>query len=336
MEGRYPEASEVFHCAFSEKWDQNYDNWPDNWTRRRGPRYPRYIPIEMIAEATPAGKHCLRIELDGAGAVAYSPPIPISSLYEYVLEGLVRTQGLEHDRAWLSLTFLDADQEELDHHPSVKVRDTLGWQKLRLGPVAAKGDRARFVLIGLHLEPGARADLKGSARFDDLWLGRLPRIALTTGSELQLFTAKEVPLTCHASGFTGHDVAVKCFLEDVHGTILATQEQRLEVGVAEIGIPSVSKAASPSEESPPLVGTALATADPRAGVLPDLRHDARALIALPPAVPGPGRAHPAASERRKPVRLDAPQRRRRVAAADPDRVDQPGGHRVGQVPGLVR
>ncbi|MEN6497909.1 MAG: NEW3 domain-containing protein [Thermoguttaceae bacterium] len=256
MEGRYPEASEVFHCAFSEKWDQNYDNWPDNWTRRRGPRYPRYIPIEMIAEATPAGKHCLRIELDGAGAVAYSPPIPISSLYEYVLEGLVRTQGLEHDRAWLSLTFLDADQEELDHHPSVKVRDTLGWQKLRLGPVAAKGDRARFVLIGLHLEPGARADLKGSARFDDLWLGRLPRIALTTGSELQLFTAKEVPLTCHASGFTGHDVAVKCFLEDVHGTILATQEQRLEVGVAEIGAPSVSKAASPSEESPPLVGTA--------------------------------------------------------------------------------
>lgn len=253
IEGRYPEATEAFHCAFGEKWDQNYDGWPDNWSRRRGPNYPRYLSIEMIAETTPVGKHCLRIELDGAGAVAYSPPIPISSLYEYVLEGLVRTQGLQHDHAWLSLTFLDANQEEVSSCTSDKVRDTQGWKKLRLGPVASKDDRVRFVLIGLHLEPGERADLKGSARFDDLWLGRLPRIALSTGSPLQVFATKDIPVTCTASGFTGHDVSVTFFLEDVRGTILGSEEKRLELGMGEVGEGAASQ---PAGELPPLIGTA--------------------------------------------------------------------------------
>lgn len=249
IEGRYPEASETFHCAFGEKWDQNYDGWPDNWTRRRGPTYPRYLSMELIAETAPAGTHCLRIELDGAGAAAYSPPIPASLLYEYVLEGLVRTQGLEHDRAWLSLTFLDANQEELSSHASDKIRDTQGWKKLRLGPVAAADDRARFALIGLHLEPGERADLKGSARFDDLWLGRLPRVSLTTGSDLQVFATTDIPIHCQASGFTNHNATVTFVLEDERGNRLATEEKPLELGES----PSPSPA--PAKELPPLLGT---------------------------------------------------------------------------------
>jgi len=250
IEGRYPEATEVFHCAFGEKWDQNYDAWPDNWTRRRGPNYPRYLPIEIIAETTPVGKHCLRIELDGAGAVAYSPPIPVSTFYEYVLEGLVRTQGLDHDRAWISLTFLDAQQKEVDHYPSAKLRDTQGWKKLRLGPIASPNDHVRFVLIGLHLEPEGQADLKGSARFDDLWLGRLPRVALATNSPLQVFTSKDIPVTCKASGFTEANIAINFFLEDVHGTILANEAKRPEVSVAE----TAEEASATAAEPPPLIG----------------------------------------------------------------------------------
>ena len=90
-EGEYPEATTIFRCRFDELADKNYDGWPDQWTRRRGKDYPQYVKVEIREEPTPAGQFCLRIDLDGAGAVAYSPIIPAGPLYSYVLEGLVKT-----------------------------------------------------------------------------------------------------------------------------------------------------------------------------------------------------------------------------------------------------
>ena len=42
--------------------------------------------MKLHQEPPPDGKTCLRIELDGGAAVAYSPPIKISPLLGYVLE----------------------------------------------------------------------------------------------------------------------------------------------------------------------------------------------------------------------------------------------------------
>ena len=49
-------------------------------------------------------------------------------------------------------------------------------------------------MIGLHLEPKSAdglEDLRGRAAFADVWLGRLPRIALATGRASNLFGEKE-------------------------------------------------------------------------------------------------------------------------------------------------
>ncbi len=96
-----------------------------------------------------------------------------------MLEGYARTEDLKHDRAFLSLTFLDGERRKICVHFSQAAGRDRTWQKLRLGPLTPD-PAARQVVVGVHVEPGAEAeDLRGSAAFGDLWLGRLPRITLS-------------------------------------------------------------------------------------------------------------------------------------------------------------
>ncbi len=141
-DARYPDTTELFRCSFDGSWDSNFDSWPDRWTRRRGRGFPHYVSISIAADATAVDGNCLRVNLDGGGAVAYSPAVEVSPLFAYVLEVLVKTDGLEHDRAYLSLTFLDRNNQRLETFCSSKVRFTDGWKKLRLGPATPRSTRS--------------------------------------------------------------------------------------------------------------------------------------------------------------------------------------------------
>ena len=94
IDARYPAAEQCFHCAFDRTWDKNYDDWPDGWRRRRGSGFPHYVKIAIRQEPSPVGDRSLRIDLDGGGAVVYSPLVPVSPLFSYVLEARLETQGL--------------------------------------------------------------------------------------------------------------------------------------------------------------------------------------------------------------------------------------------------
>ena len=75
------DAPEVFECTFGESWDQNYDEWPDGWSRRRGKGYPEYVSVKIVtAEDALAEGKCLQVDLDGGAAIAYSPPIRVTPL----------------------------------------------------------------------------------------------------------------------------------------------------------------------------------------------------------------------------------------------------------------
>src|SRR5687767_5388634 len=102
IDARYPQAVEVFGCGFEEEADANYDNWPDRWTRQKGPQYPHYVGIKIASEPSPQGQRCLRIDLDGGAAALYSPPIAIGPYSSYVLEADLKTESLIHDEAYLS------------------------------------------------------------------------------------------------------------------------------------------------------------------------------------------------------------------------------------------
>ncbi|MBN2021219.1 MAG: hypothetical protein JW809_00355 [Pirellulales bacterium] len=230
LDARYPGAKPVFECDFGQAWDVNFDGWPDHWTRRQGPGFPHYVEILMSDEPSPVGNRCLRIELDGGGAVAYSPPIDVTALYAYVLEGQMKTEGLKHDRAFFSLTFLDEKNKALARFTTPAVCTVERWTKYRLGPVEPPEEGVRTAVIGLHLEPRTRGDLTGAAVFNDIWLGRLPRMNLSTALAHNIFTKPgEVEIQCRASGFPQQRPLVSFQLEGVHGDVLARSERPLAV-----------------------------------------------------------------------------------------------------------
>jgi len=237
IEDRYPEASEVFHCTFDESWDANFNGWPDRWTRRRGPGYPHYVKIEINRQPSPAGDRCLRIDVDGGAAAVFSPPVQVGPLFSYVLEGYLKTEGLQYDRAFFSLTLLDDQRMRLETFHCQKVRQTDGWVKFRLGPISPNSDNVRYAMIGLHVEPGEEEeDLRGSASFDDVWLGRLPRIALKSNDPYNFFTDPgKVEIRCTVSGSLERDPTVEFEVEDVSGGTLARLQRQIPTRPADTG-----------------------------------------------------------------------------------------------------
>lgn len=296
---RYPGATEVFCCSFDEAWDKNFDRWPDQWSRRHDREHPHFVSVRISDEATPAGTGCLRIDLDGGAAAAFSPTVPVSPHYTYVLEGLIQTEGLAHDEAYLSLNLLNAKHGQLKTLCSEKIRGSHGWKRLRIGPIAPTNDATSFAKIGVHLEPNSRADLTGSARFDELWLGRLPRIRLSANSPHHVFTdSQPIRVTCRGSGWLGEDLPVVFRLEDVFGTPIAEDRQHVTTRLAVQG--SLPREAGASQRPPCLVGSA----------------------EWEPPIPGPGfyRVHATIQDH-----SDLVHRRQLTLAVIRDNLDPPGG-----------
>jgi hypothetical protein len=228
IDTRHPDAVQMFHCGFEAADDREFDGWPDGWTRKRSSAHPAYLPARIVETPAPEGQAALRIDLNGNGAVVFSPDIEVKPLFSYVVEGFVKTEGLKHDRAWFSVTFYDEQHSELGTFDSQHCADNDGWRKLRVGPLVPPTDRARYAVIALHLEPGAKADLKGAALFDDLWLARLPRMSLSTNSPHNVFTdPSQIEITCRVSGIFERDPVMHFELVDFSGNRLDQQEQQL-------------------------------------------------------------------------------------------------------------
>jgi hypothetical protein len=230
IEERYPAAVEIFHCTFDSTWDRDFDLWPDRWTRIHGPGFPHYVGVKIQEEGPGPKQRSVQIHLDGGGGAAESPPnaIPARALFNYVLEGAIKTKDLKYDRAYFSVTFLDENQKPLETLQSEKVHQE-SWKRLRLGPFSPQQESARSAVIGIHLEPkspGKREDLHGMAWFGDIWLARLPKLVLGTGSPTGVFTdPAQIDITCTVSGFLDRQTRVRFQVEDVFGQNVVTDEQ---------------------------------------------------------------------------------------------------------------
>lgn len=237
-------AVPIYTCNFETANDINYDQWPDRWTRHRGPGYPHYLEIEIRPDKTASGGEALHVELDGGAAAAMSPPIAASENYAYWLEGRLRTEGLVNDEAYLSLTFLDENQAVVRRHFSETFRWTDGWQDVRIGPIGPNSENVHWVTIGVHVEPvGSEADLRGLVAFDDLWLGRVPRLRVDTTASHNLYTdPRAVAIEGTLTGATTDDVRITFELLDAFGRQTLFQDQRLQLE------PFVDENAPPAEE----------------------------------------------------------------------------------------
>jgi hypothetical protein len=230
IDDRAPDAVEVFHCGFEPSSDEDYDAWPDRWTRRRGPDYPTYLPVQISEESSPEGSYCLRTSLNGGAIAVASPAIEIGSIFSYVLEGYLKIQGLEHDVVYLSISFFDAHGQLVGSTDSEHFTTAGSWTKVRVGPLSAPSDKVQTAVIELHVEPHEGADLHGSIWFDDIWLGRLPRIALSTNSMCNVYSADSAPpeVNCQVSGILERDPVMMFELLDCSSQSLSQKKHRLD------------------------------------------------------------------------------------------------------------
>jgi hypothetical protein len=232
------QAQEVRRWDFESNDDKNYDRWPDDWTRRRGRGYPLYLHVEIAENARPRvesqqstsdTQHALRMELDGGAALVYSPLVEVSPLFSYVLNGYLKTEGLKHDVAYAAIMFYDSNRQLLETLESARHTESRNWTGFQIGPVTPSSDRVKWAVIALHLAPTAKADLTGSAMFDDLVFAKLPRVSVETRSSNNIFThPSDVEVTCHASGISQPNLKVRFELEDIDGRTVASHETAMK------------------------------------------------------------------------------------------------------------
>jgi len=163
-----------------------------------------------------------------------APPISVSPQFSFVLEGLLKTDKLEHDVAFFSLSFFDAGQQLLETHETRHERESGQWTKLRIDPIQPRDPNTRLAIVGVHLKPTDRADLRGAAQFDDMWLARLPRMTLSANSDNNVYARLgQIEISCQVSGFPAEEPTLHFELLDETGQLRAAVDQSMEGEIVE-------------------------------------------------------------------------------------------------------
>jgi hypothetical protein len=205
-EGRHADAVDVFHCAFDQEWDVNFDRWPDRWVRQTGVQFPHYVNIGIHDDASAAGGKCLEFDLDGAAAAVTSPPIRVMSRFSYVFEAQLKNENLKHSVAIISLEFSDSTGRVLQTERSKPFGTTNSWQAVTFEPVEIIDQAIDRVVIRLEIVRGSKGDLRGSVALTDVWLARLPRIMVSTDNPHNVYTQLDgVEIRCELSGIRQKD-----------------------------------------------------------------------------------------------------------------------------------
>lgn len=166
----------ILSYSFETKQDLDFDDLPDDWSRRKGPGYPQYVEVSIDRNQGRSGQQSLHIGVNGGHATIYSPPEKIDSDHAYVFRGFIKTQKLRHDAALISISFLDHKRQRVQQFVSRPVTGThKGWVEVALGPMTPKPN-VRFIVIGCHVAHNNQKDISGDIWFDDLWVGSLPQL----------------------------------------------------------------------------------------------------------------------------------------------------------------
>ena len=214
-EDRHVDAVEIFSYDFSPEWDRNYDLWPDKWRREINSQNPHYVRVELADDPQAAEGRCLRVFVNGGGAILTSPAASVSDKFSYVVDARLKTEKLKGTRARLRLEFCDEEKNVLEFHESEWYGNTDEWTIIRIDPVNITKPEVRLAQITLVVEKGNEVDLTGIVSLDDIWFARLPRMTVTTNSPFNVYSdPKDVVVTCNLSGILEQDPDIRFELLD--------------------------------------------------------------------------------------------------------------------------
>ncbi len=229
--------------SFEPNDDLDYDSLPDDWVRRKGPKFPRYVKIGIDCGAGCDGEQSLRFDANGGAAILYSPLIPIDALHTYRFRGKIRTKDLKQDAAVLSVSLLNHRRQRVQRFLTPAVTGTQDdWQTVELANIVPEDD-IRFVSIGCHLLPGEEEGIGGTVWFDDLVLTQSPRMEIDNDFFAH-FVKEDSPVifTSKVSGLEpGRSYAIQFEYFDADGKSLDQRLHPLTTEEPDLESPSVPR-----------------------------------------------------------------------------------------------
>jgi len=223
----YQGAIPIQEFSFEDGEDRDYDRQPDDWIRRKGMEFRNYVNSEIDYAHADSGKRSLRIDANGSGAVYYSPTLSIDSEHSYVMQASLLTRDLKFDAAVVSFSFLNHRKQRIRRMVTAPVSGThKQWVRLNLPPFVPDS-QVKYVVIGCHIIHSDNVDIGGSAWFDSISIGKLPRLSLANNFETHFRQAQsKVTIRSSATGFDQsynnekYRYELRLHSEDVNGKIL--------------------------------------------------------------------------------------------------------------------
>ncbi|MEM9351451.1 MAG: NEW3 domain-containing protein [Planctomycetota bacterium] len=224
---RHPDAVVVYECNFTR--DVNYDNWPDKWRRHYSTDHPRYVDVLLEDDETAQAGRCLTVHMNGGSALVSGPLASMSRKFSYAMEARIRASGIQYARSRVRLDFCNDKHEVLSSFPSEWVQNTNGWVNLHIGPVKDANPDATLARFTLEVERGQHADLEGEVAIDDIWIARLPKMSVVTGSPFNVYDdPSKVMVTCSLSGIREQDPDILFELLDASSHIKSKSSLQIQ------------------------------------------------------------------------------------------------------------
>ncbi|MFO1021354.1 MAG: hypothetical protein U0903_11745 [Planctomycetales bacterium] len=183
---KYDIAVQVKRYTFEKEDDLDFDQQPDDWSRREGVDFPKYVKAVIDRGVGFQSPSSLRFDLNGARAVYYSKPEGVDTEHSYFLRGRIKTEGMQYNAAQISVSFLNVHRQRIRRWMTTPVSKTEDWTEVELGPLNPDPE-VKYILVGCHIVTGDRLDVRGMVWFDDIWLGQAPRLSIRTNSDCHVF-----------------------------------------------------------------------------------------------------------------------------------------------------
>ena len=230
----------LYRCLFDALSDaEDGDGWPDYWTRKEGfdngIPFPRHLAIGIANNINPFGNQVLRMQIEGGGAAVFSPKIPIRTGMSYTVSAFVETDSLIFNEIYILAAFYGNDSQSVAQPvytvESRRIRNTNGWQQLKIGPIPANIPDVTSIAVGLYVMPTARQDFGSRVHFTNVEIRESPTISLEMANPHHIFhTTRELDVRCQFHGLDPNQHSVLFVLEDQTGRVISQREVGLMIG----------------------------------------------------------------------------------------------------------
>jgi hypothetical protein len=198
-------AGTIYQSLFDRQSDADENNFPDNWTRKSGFEdgiaYPSHLTAGIAESPNPFGNYVLRFSMNGGGAAALSPQIPVKAGMSYTVSVYVLTQNLTFDEASLRLTFSGKGNVPLKTVKSAGIKRANGWQQIVVGPVVAQGESLTAGLFAVPSSPTSRQDYNVDVDFADFEVRESPTVSLETSTSHHFYySTRDIDIKCSIQG----------------------------------------------------------------------------------------------------------------------------------------